>query len=67
MGYPDKLYEIMLECWRDEWANRPTIETLQRKLEDFFCPHIFARPVALFPKVAVCLQRNRNYLTTIVS
>lgn len=30
------LYEIMLECWRKEEMERPTFETLQWKLEDFF-------------------------------
>ena len=36
MGCPDKLYEIMLDCWREEPANRPTFETLQWQLEEFF-------------------------------
>ena len=36
MGCPDKLYDIMLNCWRDEPANRPTFETLQWQLEEFF-------------------------------
>ena len=35
MGCPDKLYNIMLDCWREEPANRPTFETLQRQLEKF--------------------------------
>lgn len=30
------LYEIMLDCWKDVPADRPTFETLQWKLEDFF-------------------------------
>lgn len=30
------LYEIMLECWHQEPMNRPTFETLQWKLEEFF-------------------------------
>ena len=32
---PDKLYNIMLTCWRREPENRPTFETLQWQLEDF--------------------------------
>jgi fyn-related kinase len=36
MGCPEKLYEIMLDCWREEPANRPTFETLQWQLEEFF-------------------------------
>ena len=35
-GCPDKLYNIMLNCWREEPANRHTFETLQWQLEDFF-------------------------------
>ena len=33
-GCPDKLYDIMLNCWQEEPANRPVFETLQRQLED---------------------------------
>ena len=33
MGCPDKLYEIMFDCWRVEPINRPTFKTLQRQLE----------------------------------
>jgi len=36
MGCPDKLYDIMLDCWHEEPANRPTFETLQWQLEEFF-------------------------------
>ena len=36
MGCPDKLYDIMLDCWREEPANRPSFETLQWQLEEFF-------------------------------
>ena len=35
-GCPDALYEIMLECWRDDPASRPTFETVQWRLEEFF-------------------------------
>jgi hypothetical protein len=35
-GCPQALYEIMLECWRREEMERPTFETLQWKLEEFF-------------------------------
>ena len=30
------LYDIMLECWHKDPLKRPTFETLQWKLEDFF-------------------------------
>ncbi|XP_030030851.1 tyrosine-protein kinase Src42A isoform X3 [Manduca sexta] len=33
---PAALYEIMLECWHKDPLKRPTFETLQWKLEDFF-------------------------------
>ena len=36
MGCPEQLYEIMKECWKDDAASRPTFETLQWKLEEFF-------------------------------
>ncbi|KAJ7373850.1 Tyrosine-protein kinase srk2 [Desmophyllum pertusum] len=33
---PEKLYEIMMACWKKEPYERPTFETLQWQLEDFF-------------------------------
>ena len=33
---PDPLYEMMLDCWKSKPEDRPTFETLQWKLEDFF-------------------------------
>ena len=35
-GCPGELYEIMLECWKAKPMERPTFETLQWKLEEFF-------------------------------
>merc|ERR1712200_361260 len=35
-GCPPHLYDIMLECWHKDAMKRPTFETLQWKLEDFF-------------------------------
>ena len=35
-GCPQALYEIMLESWHKDPFKRPTFETLQWKLEDFF-------------------------------
>lgn len=35
-GCPPHLYEIMLETWHKDPMKRPTFETLQWKLEDFF-------------------------------
>ena len=35
-GNPELLYQIMLDCWKAEPADRPTFETLQWRLEDFF-------------------------------
>ena len=33
---PKQLHDIMLDCWREDPANRPTFETLQWQLEEFF-------------------------------
>ena len=35
-GCPHQLYEIMLDCWREEPYTRPSFETLQWQLEEFF-------------------------------
>ena len=35
-GCPSSLYEIMLETWHKDPMKRPTFETLQWKLDDFF-------------------------------
>ena len=35
-GCPKGLYDIMTDCWRKEEIERPTFETLQWKLEEFF-------------------------------
>ena len=36
MPFPDKLHGIMLNRWHKEPANRPTFDTLQWQLEEFF-------------------------------
>ncbi|KAM9354229.1 tyrosine-protein kinase FRK-like [Pholidichthys leucotaenia] len=33
---PKVLYELMLDCWKENEQDRPTFETLQWKLEDYF-------------------------------
>ena len=33
---PDKLYDTMMACWRNDPQERPTFETLQWQLEDFY-------------------------------
>ena len=33
-GCPEQLYKIIMECWKDDAAARPTFEVLQRKLEE---------------------------------
>ncbi|XP_029351842.1 tyrosine-protein kinase SRK2 isoform X2 [Echeneis naucrates] len=33
---PNVMYGIMMECWKEHEQDRPTFETLQWKLEDFF-------------------------------
>ena len=33
---PESLYQIMLDCWKRNPADRPTFEALQWRLEDFF-------------------------------
>mmetsp|Transcript_98001 Transcript_98001/g.136130 ORF Transcript_98001/g.136130 Transcript_98001/m.136130 type:complete len:514 (+) Transcript_98001:198-1739(+) len=35
-GCPELLYTIMLDCWKSSPEERPTFETLQWRLEDFF-------------------------------
>eukprot|EP00049_Salpingoeca_infusionum_P023298 m.11367 g.11367 ORF g.11367 m.11367 type:complete len:513 (+) comp5709_c0_seq1:453-1991(+) len=35
-GTPEALYQIMLMCWKTNAEERPTFETLQWRLEDFF-------------------------------
>ena len=35
-GTPEPLYQIMLDCWKANAEERPTFETLQWRLEDFF-------------------------------
>eukprot|EP00052_Salpingoeca_macrocollata_P029158 m.290719 g.290719 ORF g.290719 m.290719 type:complete len:425 (-) comp22951_c0_seq8:71-1345(-) len=35
-GCPDELYQIMLDCWKANSNERPTFESLQWRLEDFF-------------------------------
>lgn len=39
---PKRVYDIMMECWNDTPANRPTFETLQWKLEEFYDTDISA-------------------------
>ena len=45
-GCPEQLYKIMRECWRDEVATRPTFESLQWRMEDFF---VVNEPIHLYP------------------
>lgn len=35
-GCPKVMYDIMTDCWKQNEQDRPTFETLQWKLEDFF-------------------------------
>ena len=35
-GCPDRLYEVMVDCWKDSDMDRPTFETLQWRLGEFF-------------------------------
>ena len=35
-GCPEKLYDIMLACWKDDPDSRLTFQTLQWQLEEFF-------------------------------
>ncbi|TUK59354.1 Tyrosine-protein kinase FRK [Bagarius yarrelli] len=39
---PKRVYDIMMECWKDTPADRPTFETLQWKLEEFYDTDISA-------------------------
>ena len=36
MGCLELLYKLMTECWRSDPESRPTFETLQWRMEDFF-------------------------------
>ena len=36
LGCPDKLYNIMLNCWRERPENRSTFEALKWQLEEYF-------------------------------
>uniref|UniRef100_A0A8C1VTB1 Tyrosine-protein kinase n=1 Tax=Cyprinus carpio TaxID=7962 RepID=A0A8C1VTB1_CYPCA len=53
LNCPKYLYDIMSECWKDSPADRPTFETLQWKLEEFFemdaSSYDDANPFCLFP------------------
>ena len=42
MCCPEQLYNIMLECWKNEAAARPTFGTLQWKMEEFFTETVHA-------------------------
>lgn len=33
---PKVMYDIMTDCWKENEQDRPTFETLQWKLEEFF-------------------------------
>ena len=33
---PERLYPMMLQCWKDDPMGRPTFETLQWQLDDFY-------------------------------
>jgi len=35
-GCPQPLYKIMMDCWREDPVSRPTFETLQWRMEDYF-------------------------------
>ena len=37
---PDRLYQVMMTCWHDDPQARPTFETLQWTLEDFFVSNV---------------------------
>ena len=36
MECPNELYDIMLDCWKEDPAERPTFETLHHHLKEFF-------------------------------
>ena len=35
-GCPEKLHDIMMDCWQDDLVSRPTFKSLQVQLEDFW-------------------------------
>ena len=46
---PEHLYDIMLDCWKDDAATRPSFDTLQCKMEEFFTETVHTN---LFPNQA---------------
>jgi len=36
IGCPEQLYKIMSSCWKEDAPSRPTFETLQWELDDYF-------------------------------
>ena len=35
-GCPDKLHKIMMDCWQEDPASRPSFQSLQWELEEFY-------------------------------
>ena len=49
MGCPEQLYKIMMKCWNKYADDRPTFETLQWQLEEFFIDDVLYAALVATP------------------
>ena len=57
---PDKLYEIMLQCWAQNPEDRPSFETLQYMLEDIYATSNYAEANVSWSKYVVVLLMSNS-------
>ena len=51
-GCPDQLHKIMMKCWHKDADSRPTFETLQWQLEQFFVDNVLYSSTVATPCLA---------------